>query len=88
MPCLINLNDGDEIQFGKGAQGALIPGPSPHLCNLHLAIARVFAASGFAEVVGRFMNEWDYIEAVGQVDVGAAAFRAQLVTVSHRGVIQ
>jgi len=79
VPVLIHLNDGDEIQFGQGAQGASILRPSPHLCNLHLAIARVFAASGFAEVVDRFMEEWDDDEAAGRVDVGAAAFRALLV---------
>ena len=31
--------------------------PSPLLCNLHLAVARVFSASGFAEVVDKY--EWD-----------------------------
>jgi hypothetical protein len=84
VPFFINLNDGDEIQFGTGEQGAAISRPSPHLCNLHLAIARVFAASGFAEVVDRFMEEWNDDDASGRVDVGAAAFRALLGPIRQR----
>ncbi|KAI0004878.1 hypothetical protein BJV74DRAFT_948059 [Russula compacta] len=76
---VILLNDGDEIEFGKGGQGHSIERPSPTLCNLHLAIARVFAASGFAEEVDRFMREWDDDEAAGRVDLGAAALRTILV---------
>ena len=44
-------------QLGKGAEVASIPLPDPRICNLHLAVARVFSASGFAEVVERFYKE-------------------------------
>ncbi|KAH9992252.1 hypothetical protein BJV74DRAFT_404162 [Russula compacta] len=75
----ILLDDGDEIEFGKGSQGHVIDGPSPEICNLHLGIARVFAGSGFAEEVDRFMRKWDDDEAAGRVDLGAAALRTIFV---------
>ena len=53
----IRLNDGDEIKFGKGDDGATIELPDPQLCNLHLAVARVFTALGFAEVVEKFETD-------------------------------
>jgi hypothetical protein len=31
--------------------------PDPRLCNLHLAVARVFAALGFAEMVENFEKD-------------------------------
>ena len=43
--------DGKEVKFGQGNSATAIPLPDPRLCNLHLAVARVFTASGFAEVV-------------------------------------
>jgi hypothetical protein len=48
------IQDGDEMKLGKGEDGANIELPDPRLCNLHLAVARVFAASGFAEVIEKF----------------------------------
>lgn len=51
------INDGDEMKLGGGDDGAAIPLPDPGLCNLHLAVARVFAASGFAEVVEKFEKD-------------------------------
>ena len=65
----IRLNDGDELNFGKGDYGATIELPDPRLCNLHLAVARVFAASGLAEVVEIFEkdNEGDAATDFGDV---------------------
>ena len=40
-----------------GDDGANIDLPDPRFCNLHLAVARVFAASGFAEVVDDFFRD-------------------------------
>jgi hypothetical protein len=40
-----------------GENGAEIPLPDPRLCNLHLAVARVFTASGFAEVVDKYLRD-------------------------------
>jgi hypothetical protein len=48
------IQDGDKIKFGKGDDAAEILLPDPRLCNLHLAVAQVFAASGFAEVVDKY----------------------------------
>jgi hypothetical protein len=45
--------------FGKGADAAGIALPDPRICNLHLAVARVFAASGFAEVVDKFEKDFE-----------------------------
>ncbi|RDB15278.1 hypothetical protein Hypma_004791 [Hypsizygus marmoreus] len=46
------LNDGDEIAFGRGPEGARLgPGPHPRLCNLRLAIMRVFQDSGAMPVM-------------------------------------
>jgi len=58
IPRTIQLNDGDEIEFGKGDDGDSIAMPDPQLCNLHLAIARVFSTSGFAEVVDKIFKDW------------------------------
>jgi len=51
------IQDGEEMNFGRGEDGSSIGLPDPRLCNLHLAVARVFAASGFAEVVDRIMKD-------------------------------
>ena len=51
------IEDGNEMQLGKGADGGSIDLPNPQICNLHLAVARVFAASGFAEVVEHFYKD-------------------------------
>ena len=48
------------ITFGNGEDGAAIAWPDPRLCNLHLAVAWVFAASGFVEVIDKIF--WDYGE--------------------------
>lgn len=53
------LNDGDEMEFGKGEDANTIELPDPRLCNLQLTVARVYAASGFAEVVDEIMNNRD-----------------------------
>ena len=47
------------MNFGRGEDGSSIALPDPRLCNLHLAVARVFAASGFAEVVDKIMKDGD-----------------------------
>ena len=46
----IRRKDGDELFFNKGEHGPNIDGPDPQFCNLKLAVARVFYASGAAEV--------------------------------------
>jgi hypothetical protein len=48
------IQDGDEIKLGEGVGRDTIELPDPRLCNLHLAVARVFAASGFAEVIEKY----------------------------------
>jgi hypothetical protein len=59
----IKLRDGDEIRFGLGIGGVSaaepIPNPSPAICNLHLAIARVSFASGASEVFDQFVDDED-----------------------------
>ncbi|KAF8497140.1 hypothetical protein F5888DRAFT_1889780 [Russula emetica] len=60
VPCFITLKDGDEIQFGRGSGGRSIALPDPRACNLHLAIARVFAASGAAEVVDKYLEDFGH----------------------------
>jgi hypothetical protein len=45
------LRDGDEIKFGGGVDGSKVTLPDSQLCNLHLAVARVYAASGLAEMI-------------------------------------
>ncbi|KAG6379300.1 hypothetical protein JVT61DRAFT_11755 [Boletus reticuloceps] len=48
----INLRDGEEIQFGKGPEGKKLGnGPTPRLCNLQLAVARVLKLSGAADII-------------------------------------
>jgi|HubBroStandDraft_3_1064219.scaffolds.fasta_scaffold528475_1 hypothetical protein len=53
----IPLEDGDEIVFGCGNGSNKIPLPDPHICNLRLAVARVFAASGTAEVFDKHLDD-------------------------------
>ncbi|KAF8329173.1 uncharacterized protein EI90DRAFT_3125511 [Cantharellus anzutake] len=61
----IPLKDGDEIEFGKGTGGDLIGLPDPQICHLHLAVARVFAASGAAEVFDKYLeDDEDYMTQV------------------------
>ncbi|KAF8133265.1 hypothetical protein EV363DRAFT_1295460 [Boletus edulis] len=51
-PVFITLRDGEEIQFGKGPEGKkLNNGPTPRLCNLQLAVARVLKLSGAADII-------------------------------------
>lgn len=54
----IRLRDGDEIHFGKGADGSKLgKGPSPSLCNLHLSVARVLKMSGAADLIRNLMED-------------------------------
>ena len=55
----MRLNDGDGMEFGKEDDGNEIGLPDPRLCNLRLAFARVFATSGFAEVVDKVLDDND-----------------------------
>jgi len=58
----IPLKDGAEIGFGRGNGGDRIALPDPRICNLHLAVARVFAASGAAEVFDKYLeDDEDYV---------------------------
>jgi hypothetical protein len=45
--------------FGRGDDCDDIAPPDPHICNLHLAIARVSAASGAAEMFDEYVNDDD-----------------------------
>ncbi|KAG8220712.1 hypothetical protein J3R82DRAFT_3035 [Butyriboletus roseoflavus] len=57
---IITLNEGDEIQFGKGLEGKkLNNGPIPILCNLQLAVARVLKMSGAADVILKWKDQAD-----------------------------
>ena len=49
-PYPVSLKDGDEIMFGKGPDAEMLgKGPTPILCNLQLAVARVLKTSGAAD---------------------------------------
>ena len=56
---MVKAQDGDEIVFGQGEDGDEIDRPDPNICNLHLAIARVSAASGAADVFDRYLDDDD-----------------------------
>jgi hypothetical protein len=57
-PMLVGLQDGDEIKFGEGPDGALLgQGPHPLLCNLHLAIARMLKMSGATDVIAQWKHD-------------------------------
>ena len=55
----INRADGDVITFNGGTSGTMIDGPDPAFCNLHLAIARVFHASGAADIIAEVYTDDD-----------------------------
>ena len=50
VPPIICRKDGDELFFNKGNFGPNINGADPRFCNLKLVVARVFHASGAADV--------------------------------------
>ena len=54
---MVILKDGDELQFGKGITDDKLQLPDPQICNLRLAVARVFAASGAAEVFDKYIDD-------------------------------
>lgn len=59
-PGLIQLKDGDEIPFGRGVKaGELGSGPSPVLCNLQYAVARILRMSGAAEAIAQLKDDAD-----------------------------
>ncbi|KAF8549517.1 hypothetical protein OG21DRAFT_1525742 [Imleria badia] len=56
----ITLREGDEIQFGKGPDGKKLDnGPTPILCNLQLAVARVLRMSGAADIILKWKDQAD-----------------------------
>lgn len=55
----IRRRDGDEIFFNRGNNGNTIDGPDPEYCNLKLAIARAFHASGAADIIAEFYDNDD-----------------------------
>lgn len=57
-PAYIRLRDGDEIRFGQGEEKG-IRGPSPALCNLQYAVARVLRMSGAAELIAQLKDDAD-----------------------------
>ena len=78
----MRLNDGDEIEFGKGLGddgNTPIELPDPRLCNLHLAVARVLTASGFAEVLGKVMKDWEDDQIADRVDIGDEVWRRSVL---------
>ena len=59
-PGFIRLRDGDSITFGNGPEASRLgTGPLPRLCNLQLAVARVFNNSGAAELIAQIKDEGD-----------------------------
>jgi hypothetical protein len=61
-PGFIRLRDGDKIPFGKGKAedvNRLGSGPSPVLCNLQYAVARVLRMSGGADVIAQLKDDAD-----------------------------
>jgi hypothetical protein len=56
---LVKVQDGDEIKFGEGKDGDEIGSPDPNICNLHLAVAQVSAASGAAELFDKHLEDDD-----------------------------
>jgi hypothetical protein len=56
---LIRRNDGDQIFFKNGVNGAMIEGPDPGYCNLRLAISRALHASGSAEMIAKYLDDDD-----------------------------
>jgi hypothetical protein len=71
----IPLNDGDKVELGKGEDANTIELPDPRLCNLQLSVARVYAASGFAEVVDEIIKDWDDEQSGGQGDIDDVIWR-------------
>jgi hypothetical protein len=61
VPSAITLNDGDEVQLGRGLGGEAVEPPDSRIRNLRLAVARVFAASGAAEVFDKHLDD-DYMD--------------------------
>lgn len=61
MPKLVSrfIQDGDEINLGGGVDEVVIPFPDHRLCNLRFAVAQVFVASGFADVVEKLEDNSD-----------------------------
>ena len=55
------LKDGDKIQFGKGRahREKLGDGPTPTLCNLQLAVARVLKMSATADIILKWKDNAD-----------------------------
>jgi len=61
-PGYIRLRNGDEIPFGNGeAEDVTLlgNGPSPTLCNLQYAVARVLRMSGGADVIMQLKDDAD-----------------------------
>ena len=58
-PGFIRLRDGDEIPFGIGKKEEPGGGPSPALCNLRYAVARVLRMCGAADVVEQLKDDAD-----------------------------
>ena len=62
----IRRRDGDEIFFNRGNNGNTIDGPDPEYCNLKLAIARAFHASGAADIIAEFYDNDDEDDSVAR----------------------
>jgi len=59
-PGFIRFCDGDQVVFGGGPEAARLGSrPSPLLCNLQFAVARVLRMSGAAEVVAQMIEDGD-----------------------------
>jgi len=59
VPPFTRLKDGDEIHFGAGTGGGLVPLPDPRICNLHLAVCQVSYACGAYETFDQFLDDED-----------------------------
>ena len=59
-PGFIQLRNNDKIPFGTGPDGERLGGgPSPALCNLQYAVARMLQMSGAAEVIMQLKYDAD-----------------------------
>jgi len=58
----VKARDGEEILFGQGEDDDEIDRPDPNIRNLHLAVARVLAALGIADVFDKYLEDDDVDE--------------------------
>ncbi|KAK9372016.1 uncharacterized protein V1513DRAFT_453743 [Lipomyces chichibuensis] len=58
-PFIARAQDGEELLFGRGPEGATMDLPDGELFNIHLSIADVLHASGAGEVIEKVLQDED-----------------------------